>query len=170
MVDISISSIMSKVKSKGFLDPTKYQVMITGPLGTLGQDDSIYCSATSLPGRSVGTVERYDHGPIRKVPYAEIYADLSLTFMCSGNMTEHKFFDLWQTFCVGGDDFYLPYYDDIVGNIRLNLIDKQGSITMTMEAREAWPVMLSEVQLGYDEMGTVPKFSVDFAYHSWTSK
>ena len=162
---MSIDKIKAAVSAKGLFSPERYKVEIWSPVGELTEDDLLYCSAPTLPGRGFSTIERFDHGPIRKIPYSELYNDISLTFYNSRNLKEWEFFNDWQEFIGGKGDYYLPYYDEIVGKIHINALDRSNTVQKTIGLFEAYPVTLSEISMGYDQGGDVSTFNVDFAFH-----
>lgn len=166
---MNISTFKANVASNPFLDATRYTVQIVGPAGTLSQSLSMNCSNVELPGRGFSTVEQYHHGPIRKVPYAELYDDVTTEFYATDSLTERKFFNDWQLL-IAGEDYYFAYYKDFVGSVVINTQNKMDQNVNKIELIEAWPMNISQIQLGYTEEGIVPVFSVVWSYHHWENR
>jgi hypothetical protein len=169
---LSISNLKAAITKFPLLDPTKYQVTITGPKGTLDRDISLLCNSVILPGRGFSTAEKYHHGPIRKVPYAELYEDAQLTFYETSSMEEKHYFDEWQSLISGAnkDGYFIGWYQDIIGTVSIMTINKKGVAMTETTLYEAYPVSIGDTKLSYEETDTISVFSVTFAYHHWTSK
>ncbi len=161
----SVDSLIANLSKKGLFSPDRYKVQIWSPVGNLTEDDLLYCSSPSLPGRGFSTQERFDHGPIRKIPYTELYNDASFAFYNSKDLHEWSFFNDWQEFIGGGKDYYLPWYDDILGKVVIQPMDRTEQVQKTITLFEAYPVTLSDIQMGYEMQNDTSTFTVEFAFH-----
>jgi hypothetical protein len=166
---MNITKFKANVAANPFLDATRYTVFIGGPAGWLTEEISLNCSSVDLPGRGFSTVEQYHHGPIRKVPYAELYTDVTTEFYATDSLEERKFFNDWQLL-IAGEDYYFSFYKDFVGSVQINTQNKMDQTINKIELIEAWPMEISQIQLGYTQEGLVPVFSVVWAYHHWENK
>lgn len=105
----------------GDLTSSNYLRSVLPPSNSL----KLQCEAAELPGYNFDTVE----GRIFGAPYAvaarPAFNDLRLTFICSGDLWERKFFDSWQEFIMPknnlnrGDNYLVKYRDDYVTKIRV---------------------------------------------------
>lgn len=166
---MNIDQFKSIIDSKGLLDPTRYTVNIVGPLGGLGQDLSVLCSSVTLPGRGFSTADKYTHGPNRKVPYAELFDDVQTSFYITRQLDVYNYFIKWQEF-IGGKDFYVAYYKDLIGSVIINVEDRKDSAIASYELFEAWPKSVSNIELSYGATGIVPILTVSWAYHHFEKK
>lgn len=169
-MSLSINALKASLQQFPLLDLSKYKVYITGPIGMLQEQISLRCSSVTLPGRSISTTERFHHGPIRKIPYAEIYDDVQMSFIASDTLEERRFFGSWQTLIGGGDSYNMAWYSDIIGTVQINTLDKQGRVTSSTTLYEAFPMTIDAIQLDYTAGDQLPLFNVTFAYHHWESK
>ena len=164
-MSFSIDEFVSTVGEKGIQDPTKYKVVVTGPNGALSQDGLSYCTGFEASGITFDTTENWYHGPVRNVPYLEKYDQgVSLTFYNDYDMSEYRYFYKWMAF-IGGNEFYIKYYDEIIGEITLTSYDREGKPRVTVRCIEAYPTSISEMSFAYNKRSEIPTFSVDFAVH-----
>jgi len=166
---MNISGFKSVIAKNPILDASRYKVLITGPAGTLKQDFSVLCSAVQLPGRGFSTVDKYNHGPIRKVPYAELYDDVSTTFYMTADMNLHEYFNAWQEL-IAGADYYMAYYHDFIGSVIIEVEDKQDNLKASYELFEAYPISISPIEFGYNLGGRITEFTVTWAYHHFEKR
>lgn len=162
---MNIDAFKANIIKKPLLDPTRYTVRISGPVGALSRELTLNCSSVVIPGRSFATTERFDHGPIRKVPYSEIYNDVETTFYVTDTLEEHEFFNRWQELIGGSTSYGLAYYANIIGSVRIEIENKQDKKTAEYELFEAYPMSISPIELGYNLTGMVQLFRVTWAYH-----
>lgn len=167
---MNIDKFKSTIAENDLLDSSKFRVIILGPIGMpLTEGESMLCSQVSVPGRGFSTVEKYNHGPIRKIPYAELYDDITTTFYMPTNMRIHEYFSDWQVL-IGGDQYYMAYYDDIIGTVSIIVEDKAGNEAAIFELYEAYPISISPVELGYDRGEQISEFTVTWAFHHYERK
>jgi hypothetical protein len=159
-----IDAFKAVIAKNNPLDPSRYNVAIISPLGPLDLDYTMMCNRVTVPGRSFGTADKYTHGPNRKVPYAELYVDINTSFYVDEMMNIRKYFEDWQEF-IGGDDYYMKYYNEIIGSVIINVENHLGIHTAKYELFEAYPVGISTTELAYSEQNVVPEFTVSWAYH-----
>ena len=161
----SIDEFVAKVSEKGLHDPTKYIVSINSPVGPLTQDGSSYCCAAEIPSIGFDTTQHFIHGPIRQVAHLENYSDqLSLTFYNDYDYTEYNYFYKWMTKEMGGDEFFIKYYDEYKGDLVLVSYDREEKQRFQVNCAEAYPLSLSAFRFGYSRKD-LPTFTVTFAVH-----
>ena len=126
--------------------------------------------SAELPGKTITTSESRLYGPIRKIPYNLGFIDTTFTFMCSDKfIVEKRFFDKWANYIIDQDTFDAEYYDSLVGNINLQLLDNHNQVMYEVEYIEAFPINVSAINVGYGQMNDYAKFSVTFSYRKWKS-
>tara|TARA_S200000501_G_scaffold363754_1_gene395021 strand:+ start:306 stop:878 length:573 start_codon:yes stop_codon:yes gene_type:complete len=126
------------------------------------------CESAELPGRTHLTSDSRLYGPIRKIPYNSGFVESTLTFMCSNNYIEEKrFFDQWQDVIQDPDNFDVSYYDSLVGNVKVEVLDEQDKELYQIELLEAFPQNVGAISLGWASNTDYMKFSVTFSYRKW---
>ena len=126
------------------------------------------CESAELPGRSHTTSDQRLYGPVRKIPYNSGFIDTTLTFMCSDRYIEEKrYFDQWQDVIQDPDNFDIAYYDDLVGNIKIEVVNELNRTMYAVDLLEAFPQNVSAISVGWGTNTDYMKFSVTFSYRKW---
>lgn len=167
---LSIKELKASLSKYPLLDLSKYEVMITGPLGTLDREISLRCTSVVLPGRGFSTTELFTHGPVRKIHYMELYDDIQLSFIASDVLKERDFFNQWQRLMSGNASWNMAWYEDIIGTVVINNLDKQGKVKTSTTLFEAYPVSMDPLTFDYTAGDQLPLFNVSFSYHHWEVK
>ena len=126
------------------------------------------CESAELPGRTHLTSDSRLYGPVRKIPYNSGFVESTLTFMCSNNYIEEKrFFDQWQDVIQDPDNFDISYYDSLIGNVKIEVLDEKDKELYQVELLEAFPQNVSAISVGWASNTDYMKFSVTFSYRKW---
>ena len=126
------------------------------------------CESAELPGRTHTTSDQRLYGPVRKIPYNSGFIDTTLTFMCSDRYIEEKrYFDQWQDVIQDPDNFDIAYYDDLVGNVKVEVLDELNKTMYAVDLQEAFPQNVSAISVGWGTNTDYMKFSVTFSYRKW---
>ena len=127
--------------------------------------------SAELPGKTITTSDARLYGPLRKIPYNLGFIDSTFTFMCSDAfLVEKRFFDKWADHIIDPETFNAEYYDSLVGNINLQLLDNHNEIMYEVDYMEAFPINVSAMNVGFGQMNDYAKFSVTFSYRKWKAK
>lgn len=161
---MNIDKFKATVNDIGLMEGNRYKIYISSPSQPLSSDYASYASKVTLPGQGFSTIERFDHGPERNVPYLELYSPINITFICDREMKIYKFFERWQSLIGGNEGYYISFYDDIVGSCTIHVLDRQGNITSAMELIECWPSKITDIELSYDSTD-IKTFDVELTYH-----
>lgn len=140
------------------------------------QDFKMRCSETDLPARQLMTQERRYSGPQRLIPYGAIYSTLNVNLIEGKNLRMRELFDTWQD-CIFGTSgirdyqVYRPrYYDDIIGDLMLDIYDKSGNVVRSYLITDVFPVSVNPSQLSWSGDSQVMTVPVEFAYHEFVAK
>lgn len=176
-----ISNLTSTIQKTGLARASRYIATFSGPAALLPISNayasgvqggnvatlSVMCQSISLPGRAFNTTNHIMYGTTVKLPFGVSYNDLVVTFNCSDNMHERIYFDMWHSWVANNNSNYFHYYDKYVGSVQIDKYDNQDNLVYTLTAEEAYPYVIEEQALAYDN--DVPlKLSVHFAYRKWT--
>lgn len=165
----------------GFQAPNRYSVYISHPTGlkdSYNAKEAIpyLAEALSFPGRSIATADYKTYGPVTKIGRESVYADLSITFMLTEDMSMRHYFDSWMNI-VQNDRSYDPnYLDDYAGDIYIGQLGvNQDAILCAPGAdfkkfkyaqkiEDAFPTSVGDVSLSFAENNTYGKLQVNFTY------
>ncbi len=124
---------------------------------------SLMALDTNTPGYNVSAVDM-KIGTTRKVAYDKSTGDFHVTFRCSGDMSEKKLFDAWRN-QMFRSDHSTAFYDDYVSEaIQILTLDLAGNVTYQTTLSEAYPAIITELNMNAEEANVVMTFQVTFNY------
>jgi hypothetical protein len=131
---------------------------------------SLQCEAAELPGRTFQTADVKIYGPIFKVPYQTMYADTTLTFVCTNDFFERKLFDRWMEAIMPSDTNNLRFPKGAVSrymtNIKIIQYDDFIKQIYAVELLDAFPIGVAPQTLSWSEDG-FHRLSIQFAYQKY---
>lgn len=152
------------------------------------------CEATELPGRSFSLSEYQTYGPSIKIPIQNTFDSISLTFICSDDMWEKKFFDTWmETISIShplgsifgladqilesqsigidtgfGVRYDFSYKDDYTSTIEITQYDLTGKASYKVNLVDAFPYAVNPMPLNWGAYNQYHKVNVNFSYKYFT--
>lgn len=154
---------------------SKFDVYIADPPGLRGfQDLRFQCESTELPGVNFNTVENKIYGVPNPVASFITYSDITLNFLCAGDMWEKKLFDSWMQLIIPTNNYnpnYKSNYQTIIDIKQYNEISTNArASTPIYEARlwNAFPTALAPLSLNWSD-DSVHHLAVTFRYEYWTT-
>lgn len=126
------------------------------------------CESTSIPGRSIATVDDIGSGPSLKLPYDITYNDIDLNIICSEDMKERVAFEKWINLIVnpnGSLSFYNVYAKGII--LQISQLDENGDSLIKYTMYDVYPISISPMNLSWEETNTYQRFSVTLNYRRY---
>lgn len=176
---MSYIDIFKEQIRKGLARPNRYNVNITFPVNSFfnsvrsglmsnAQSLSLMCETAELPGGALATNEDKQFGPIRKMPYLNVYNDITLIFMCDKDMLARSIFDNWHSLIIDKENFKTYYYDDYIGTMDITLLSEVNNQKLySIRCYECYPIEVISQQLSYNETDTYLRVEVRMAYRNW---
>ena len=146
---------------------TKLPDFIPGEIADSRRDLTFLCKQAEVPSRQLETIERRYNGPVRLVPYGHIYATYNVEFIETSSMYVRKLLNFWQEAANGYDAFEPAYYDDIVGEMRLDVYNKDGQVQASYMFDEVFPISVNPSTVAWDSENTMMVIPVEFSYWRW---
>ena len=131
------------------------------------------CEATELPGRTIATYDDQSTGPTKKLAYDVTYNDINLQIIASEDMNERKYLEKWIDSIVlpnngnynaslgGLVNYYSTYATGQMSIFQLNDVGKQ---IVKCNLYQAYPIMLSPMNMSWEETNTYQRFTVTMTY------
>lgn len=164
----SISDFRAKIGT--IVRPNLWYANIVGP--TISDTDiskfSFRCEASTIPGRTVATIDDVGSGPALKIPYDVNYADHEITVICSSDMAERKYFEKWIDNIVtktGRVKYHSEYAKG--KKLELNQIDEAGNPLIKYTLNDIYPIQISPMNLSWEETNTYQRFTVTLSYRNY---
>jgi hypothetical protein len=173
-----------------FAKTSKFEVRISPPNGIPdlnSYDLRFQCETTELPGYNINAVENRIYGVSTPVAStAASFADITLTFICSGDMWEKKMFDRWMNAIVPINNYNPRYRDDYTSpKIEINQYtdiyytedDQEIPANAEITASEqkiysavlfnAFPISIAPLSLNWSD-DNFHRLAVTFKYDYWS--
>ena len=138
-------------------------------------DFSFRCEKAELPGRSIATSDDTGSGgPALKLPYDITYNDMTLSIICSTDMKEREFFEVWMDKIIGrggrGNAGLVSYYADYALGVTLKVeqLDEKGNTLIAYTLNDIYPTGLTPMNASWEETNTYQRFGVTLAYRYHT--
>ena len=176
----TLSGFQAEIEKSGFAPANKYDVAIKGGPSPFATSEMLLrCSDVSMAGRTLNTALINEYGLIKKMVYRNTFTDFSMSFICSKDMKEKKYFNNWMNKMspTPGPDlgtvngaFDVGYYDDYIAYVSVFLLDDTLNTGYHIHYHEAYPLSMTELQLGYATNNSFLKLTVNWAYAFWTDR
>ncbi len=179
-------SVFTPIKIKAILDAQggiayndKYQVILGIPAGfnlpggnVVRRRLSFLCDTVTLPTKSLATFEKTIYGPVKAMPYRMTFTEASMSFIMTDAMTEKNYFDAWQNRIIDQKTGNVGFFDDYKIDITIkkfgrNVVTEDDAPTYEVKLFEAWPSIVSEVQLSHSGGTEAMKLPVTFQFKKW---
>lgn len=100
----------------GFARTSKFEVRIALPstLMSMGTTEelALQCESAEIPGYTVNTVESKIFGAPTHIAATPAFGDITLNFICAGDLWEKKFFDAWLDLIIPKTTYLAKYKSD----------------------------------------------------------
>ena len=169
----NINEFRSRI-GNGLAAPSRFRVLLAGAPGVDTEEArilAILCNQAQLPARQFATIDYTTHGPIMKMPYQNMYDDVVMSFYCKETMEVKRFFQRWQNdICDNGQDAQFNYLNEYVSDIFIEQFDAFGNVTYVCKLIDAYPMMVSPLQLDWASQNAFHNLQVTFAYRYWVDE
>jgi len=131
------------------------------------RDISLLCETASLPGRTINTADYQTNMKVRKMPQGYLNDDVSFTFLLTGDMYIKNTFTQWQDSIVNTENKTAKYKDDFTSTVIIQQLNDNNDPAYTCRLLKAYPVSISQIDLGNTNENTISRVTVTFAYDDW---
>jgi hypothetical protein len=174
----NVQNIVSSINKSGVAASSHFEVHLPDWINSNSRELLYRADSANLPGRTVMTTEHKftNYGPINKVPYGQIYGDVTITFLLSEDLREKDYFETWQSKIIdtgsnnwrtfGRSKFNVEYFDNYASNVDIRQYGSNGGLRTIHTLREAYPIMISDIAMAWGTEEPA-KLSVTFAYRNY---
>lgn len=167
---LSIPDYTALLGSEGVALTSQYWVEIYPPVGVAIDDIrkvSMMCVSAELPSRQFLTTEEKHTNFNKKLPYQQVFDDINLTFILSGDLKQKDFFDNWMNKVVDEKTGSLNFYNEYVGELYIHQLDSKGVPTYSVRVKDAYPTATGKVNFAYDDTNNISRLDVTITYKNW---
>jgi len=164
-------TLLSRIQARQGLSRSNRFYVDFSAVGTLFQVDNVqlddlnyFCETSSIPGRTIETVE-YGiwHRPI-KLPAGYTNDDVTMTFHMTNDFFVKKLLDLWMGKIINIDTYLLNYDNEYKTSIKLYQLDQSDKIIYGVELIEAYPYTVKALELNNGIENEIVSCSASFTY------
>lgn len=131
---------------------------------------ALQCESAELPGKNLVTDDVKIYGPTFKVPYQTLYAETTLTFICTNDFYERKLFERWMEAIMPTDTNNLRFPKGENSKYMTEITVKQYNDDVTqifgVKLIDAFPTSIAAQQLSWGD-DSFHRLSVQFAYQRY---
>jgi hypothetical protein len=196
-MSFNVADFRSKIsKFGGLAKANKFVVQIFPPFWmnelsdslTISKKDpehlSFLCDTVNLPGKNLTTIDYLPQGfgAVSKIPVGVVHDSLTTTFFMDGDHMVMKFFQLWMQEIVNtGSSFNGPlaaykdrtdhemsYKSNYSTTVIISFFSDDGKSILKYYFKDAYPVQIGSVQLGWEQNDTIAKLPIEFSYSTYT--
>lgn len=165
----------------GFAKTSKFDVIITVPsflqqYGT-SEELSLQCETAELPGYTLNTLDSKIFGAPTPVAGTPAFGDVTLTFICAGDLWEKKFFDRWLDYIIPKQTYLVNYKQSYVTDILVRQYSEgtpgsgsgslpNPSVIYACKLLNAFPATVNALNLNW-ATDDIHRLSVAFKFDRW---
>ena len=185
----NIEKMFAEIRGDGFARPNRFEALFFPPTGRTSINPfqevinryasnadgtlrtvQIKCQSIQFPGRTVDVKEDTNiYGPTRSVVTGYSYGDVSATFLCSNDMKEKLFFEVWQRLSFNPQTWAMGYYNNYVGTIQINQLDQDDQRQYGVALMDCFPKDIGSQELNQSTRNAISTITVTFSYRYWKS-
>lgn len=127
--------------------------------------------AAQLPASNVGMIEAPYFGRVAKMPGDRTFEDWTGTIINDEDFKVRNGLELWHNgmnkINQGTNSLRDLNIDDLTGyvqDVKIEQFGKGGNIVKTYILKNAWPINIGPIQLGWENRDQIEEFDVTFAY------
>ena len=168
MTNFSLSEFSSNIAKKGLASPNKFRIRFTMPsvVNNPKEEFNLMVENVDLAGRNVNSAINIEYGVRREVAYnAPAYDPLNITFLCSQDMSEKRKLEEWNNHIVKVNrGFDVEYYDNYIGSITVDVLDKNLKSRYYVEYLEAYPKVINSIPFNHTTTNQTVRVTASFVY------
>lgn len=172
----NISRFLSHIKKRGIAKNSHFDVkFVIDPsfANEAGIPEllSLRCETAELPGRQIVTTDNKIYGPIYKTPYQTMYAEMTMTFVDTDDMSIRVFFEEWMNAIYDPEFNQMQYLDMFTGQALVTQYDVSGdpdslNTILQFKLLNIFPTNINQLSTSWAD-DSPHKLSVTFFYERY---
>ena len=166
----NVRDFISHIKKTGIAKSNRYDVVLSVPNSIRSKVDSteptsinLSAQSANIPGYNVAIQEAIHQNSTRKVIYDKSEGEFDVTFLCTGDHAEKKFFDKWKK-SIFLSDHTIEYYDNYISDAVVTLLDENDKVVYSVNITECYPATVGAVAVDRTARDAVLTFNVVFNF------
>lgn len=155
----SIADFLASFQNSGLAKTSHFDVMLPSFNSDFGRILTYRCEAAEIPGRQIATIDNKIYGPTYKTPLQNVYADITLTFLETGDMDIRVYFENWMDRIWDSKENYMNYPNKWLFEVSIIQYDMIGESnesnnlkkTLTCKLIDAFPLNINQMPTSWSE-------------------
>ena len=128
------------------------------------RDIAFLCEATSIPGRSINTLDFQAEKETIKMPNGYIDDDVTMTFLLTNDYYMKDMFETWLSSIVDTENYTLGYKKNYQTDIVIQQLNAEDKNVYGIKLINAYPINISSIALNNESENSIQKIEITFAY------
>jgi hypothetical protein len=171
MAILGVNDFKSKLRGGG-ARPNLFQVILGFPAYVDGDTElaSFMCRAAALPASVMTPIPVFFRGRQLQVAGDRAFEPWSVTIINDTDFKLRRAMEQWMN-GINAHQANTGFTDplDYQRDLRVQQLDKDGSILYEYAFRGAFPTAVSPIELSYENVNTIEEFTVEFQIQYWES-
>lgn len=157
------------VRNKGLTKANRFRVEFTSIPDWNGSttqlnDLTVFCTAVSMPGKTIETLDYSLYRNKYKVPTGYIHDDVTITFNLSQNYLAKEALDKWQNYIIDESEYLLKYDSEYKRDINIYQLDELDKNIYTVKLKNAYPTTVQAIEFSDESTDTISTISATFSF------
>lgn len=127
------------------------------------------CESAELPGRMFAVTSQKTYGPTQKYPIMSTFNDMTLSFMCIGNMYPKPLFESWLEYINPKNKYNFKFKNSYTAQITIEQYKVTGELIYRATIIDAFPVGILPQPLNFSSQN-YHTLQIPFTYTEFTSE
>lgn len=128
------------------------------------RDIAFLCESTSIPGRSLNTLDFQAERETLKIPNGFIDDDVSMTFYLTNDYYMKDMFEEWMSSIVDTEKYQLGYKSNYQTDIVIQQLNEFDKNIYGIRLKNAYPINIQAIELNNSTENSIQKVTITFAY------
>ena len=137
-------------------------------VGGFNRDYAMMCESLEFPGQNMmSSADTLRFGPQREFINGVTYGSIQAGFICSPDLREKRFFELWQQETMDMVTWEPKYYADYIGGMKIYQLDRANNATYVVELFEVYPKTITAQDIGNATSDAYQTVTLELDFHHW---
>jgi len=171
LIDSGVDAINQVLEIPNSILNTNFDIPTLGSYlnNTRGNVESLtmFCENAQFPGRDILSSAFRIHGEQREIGIRHQHGDLTISYYCSEDLFERKFFEQWQNVIFNPFTKQHGYYDDYIGSVEISKYNQSWKKeTAAYKMSEVYPTNVGVQELTSSQ-GDLLRLNITFKYYNY---
>lgn len=146
------------------IDKLEQRYLQPGDRERISERLTMYVDIVELPVKTLN----FTSARFRKMPYEQVFDNLPMQFKVSEDLFEKRVIDAWMANIIDKYSDYVKYQNEYQCDIIIEVLHaKTGEVVHAVKLADAFPIVMSPIELNHSDMDSYMRVNVSFAFRFW---